>query len=114
VTVGLRATAPNTRLSLSTPDPVQLPPRGRGPMRIDATATDIGIHLVTLQPVTSDGAEVGEATRLSIRSSQVGLILWIVMGVAGALLFVLVSLRIARRVRQRRRTHGPLLRAGQR
>ena len=114
VTVGLRATAPNARLSLSTPDPVQLPPRGRAPMRIEATATDIGIHLVTLQPVTSDGAEVGEATRLSIRSSQVGLILWIVMGVAGALLFVLVAIRIVRRVRQRRRTHGPLLKAPQR
>jgi hypothetical protein len=29
-----------------------------------------------------------------------------------ALLFVMVVLRIARRVRQRRRTHGPLLKAG--
>jgi hypothetical protein len=114
VTVGLRATAPNTRLSLATPEPVQLPARGRGPMRIEARATDIGIHLVTLQPVTADGAEVGEATRLSIRSSRVGLILWIVMGVAGALLFVLVIVRIARRIRQRRRTHGPLLKAAER
>ncbi len=114
VTVGLRATAPNALLSLSTPESVQLPPRGRGAMRIDATSTDIGIHLVTLQPVTTGGAEVGEAMRLSIRSSRVGLILWIVMGVAGSLLFVLVAVRIARRVRQRRRTHGPLLKAGQR
>jgi hypothetical protein len=113
VTVGLEASAPNTSLSLSTPDPVQLPPRGRGPMRIDATATDIGIHLVTLQPVTTEGVPVGESSTLSIRSSRVGLILWIVMGVAGSLLFVLVAFRIVRRVRQRRRTHGPLLQARQ-
>jgi hypothetical protein len=113
VTVGLQATAPNARLSLSTPDPVELPPRGRGPMRINATATDIGIHLVTLQPVTVDGVPVGESSTLSIRSSRVGLILWIVMGVAGSLLFALVAFRIVRRVRQRRRTHGPLLKARQ-
>jgi hypothetical protein len=113
VTVGLEASAPNTSLSLSTPEPVQLPPRGRGPMRIDATATDIGIHLVTLQPVTTEGVPVGESSTLSIRSSRVGLILWIVMGVAGSVLFVLVAFRIVRRVRQRRRTHGPLLKARQ-
>jgi hypothetical protein len=113
VTVGLEASALNTSLSLSTPDPVELPPRGRGPMRIDATATDIGIHLVTLQPVTTEGVPVGESSTLSIRSSRVGLILWIVMGVAGSLLFVLVAFRIVRRVRQRRRTHGPLLQARQ-
>ena len=88
VTVGLRATAPNARLSLSTPEPVQLPPRGRGPMRIDATATDIGVHLVTLQPVTSEGPRWARRRGSSIRSSRVGLILWIVMGVGGALLFV--------------------------
>ncbi len=114
VTVGLRATAPNASLSLTTPDPVQLAPRGRGAMRIDATATDIGIHLVTLQPVTTEAVAVGEPATLSIRSSRVGLILWIVMGVAGALLFVLVALRIVRRIRQRRRTPGPLLTAGRR
>jgi hypothetical protein len=113
VTVGLEATAPDARLSLSTPDPIELAPRGRGAMRIDATATDIGIHRVTLQPVTTEGVAVGERTTLSIRSSQVGLILWIVMGVVGTLLFLLVAIRIVRRVRQRRRTHGPLLRARQ-
>ena len=59
--------------------------------------------------MTAEGAEVGDGARLSIRSSHVGLILWIVMGVAGTLLFVLVAFRIVRRVRQRRRTHGPLL-----
>ncbi|HET6563075.1 MAG TPA: DUF6049 family protein [Marmoricola sp.] len=113
VTVGLRATVPNANLTLTTPDPVELPPRGRGAMRIDATATDIGIHLVTLQPVTTEGVEIGDPTTLSIRSSRVGLILWIVMGVVGSLLFVLVAIRITRRVRQRRRTHGPLLKARQ-
>jgi hypothetical protein len=79
-------------------------------MRIDARSTDIGVHLVTLQPVSTEGSPLGEPTRVSIRSSRVGFILWIVMGVGGTALFVAIGLRIWRRVRRRRRTHGPVLR----
>ena len=109
VTVGLRATVPGSDLRLTTSEPIELPPNGRGAMRIEATSTEIGVHLVTLQPVTTEGTAVGEPTRVSIRSSRVGLILWIVMGVGATALLVAISLRIWRRVRRRRRTHGPVL-----
>ena len=109
VTVGLRASVADDRLELTTPDVIQLPPRGRGAMRIDAVASDIGIHLVTLQPVSSEGTALGGSSRLSIRSSNVGLILWVVMAVGGAALFAMIAFRIVRRILQRRRTHGPLL-----
>ena len=46
---------------------------------------------------------------MSIRSSRVGLILWIVMAVGGTALFVAIALRIWRRVRPGPRTHGPVL-----
>jgi hypothetical protein len=78
-------------------------------MRIDASSTDIGVHLVTLQPISDKGTPLGESTQVSIRSSRVGRILWIVMIVGGTALFVAIVLRIWRRVRQRRRTHGPVL-----
>ena len=109
VVVGLRATVPGGDLQLSTPEPIELPPNGRGAMRIDARATDIGVHLVTLQPVSTEGTPLGEPTQVSIRSSRVGFILWIVMGVGATALLVAITLRIWRRVRKRRRTHGPLL-----
>jgi hypothetical protein len=109
VTVALRATAPGTDLQLSTPGPMELPPNGRGAVRIDATSSDIGVHLVTLQPVSAEGTPIGEPTQVSIRSSRVGFILWIVMAVGGAALFMAIALRILRRVRLRRRTHGPVL-----
>ncbi len=111
VTVGLRATAPGATLALETPGAVDLAPGGRSAIRINARSTDIGIHLVTLQPVTADGVAVGQPSTLSIRSSRVGFILWVVMGVGGGLLLVLVVVRIWRRVQQRRATHGPRLRA---
>ena len=109
VTVELRATAPGTDLELSTPGPMELPPNGRGAVRIDAAARETGVHLVTLQPVSEEGTPIGEPTQVSIRSSRVGFILWIVMAVGGAALFVAIVLRIWRRVRTRRRTHGPVL-----
>lgn len=109
VTVGLRASVPGGDLQLRTPREIELAPNSRGAMRVDATATDIGVHLVTLQPVSAEGTPLGEPTEVSIRSSQVGFILWIVMAVGGTALFVAIALRIWRRVRQRRRTHGPLL-----
>jgi hypothetical protein len=109
VTVGLRAGVSDESLDLTVPEAVELPPRGRGPVRIDASATDIGIHLVTLQPVSASGTALGESSRLSIRTSNVGFILWVIMGVGGAALFVMIAFRIVRRITQRRRTHGPLL-----
>ncbi len=109
VTVGLRATVPGGDLELSTPEPMELAPHSRGAVRVDAASSDIGVHLVTLQPVSEEGTPLGRPTTVSIRSSRVGLILWIVMAVGGTALFLAIVLRIWRRVRRRRRTHGPLL-----
>jgi hypothetical protein len=109
VTVGLRASVPGDDFQLSTPEPVELAPHSRGAMRIDASSTDIGVHLVTLQPVSREGTPLGQPTQVSIRSSRVGRILWIVMIVGGTALFAAIVLRIWRRVRHRGRTHGPVL-----
>jgi hypothetical protein len=67
---------------------------------------------VTLQPVTTSGTAVGRPELLSVRSSRIGAILWIVMAVGATLLFAAIAFRIWRRIRQRRRTHGPLLKRG--
>ena len=114
VEVGLDARVARGALTLHTPGPVRLAAQARGAVRIEAHATDIGIHLVTLQPVSADGVPLGATATLSIRSSRVGFFLWVVMGVSGAVLFVVVVVRIWRRVRQRRATHGPLLKAAER
>ncbi len=100
---------PGGDLELTTPEPLELAPHSRGPMRIDASSSGIGVHLVTLQPVSTEGTPLGQATSVSIRSSKVGFILWIVMAVGGTALFVAIALRIWRRIRRRRRTHGPVL-----
>lgn len=109
VTVGLSATVSGGPLQLSTPDPVELPPGGRRPMRIEADSTDIGVHQVTLQPVSETGRALGETSTLSVRSSKVGLILWVIMAGGAAALFGAITVRTVRRVlahRRRRSTAG--------
>lgn len=112
VTVGLRPTVVGGGLRVSAPGPVRLPPHGRGAMRIQVTARGIGVHEVTLQPVTASGTALGRPDTFTVRSSRVGAILWLVMAVGAVLLFGTIAFRVARRIRQRRRTHGPLLKQG--
>ena len=103
VTVGLSARVSGGPLQLSTPDPVELPPGGRRPMRIEADSTDIGVHQVTLQPISETGRALGETSTLSVRSSKVGLILWVIMAGGAAALFGAITVRTVRRVLAHRR-----------
>jgi hypothetical protein len=112
VMIGLRPRVVGGGLQVSAPAPVRLPAHGRGAMQIQVRARGIGVHQVTLQPVTTSGTAVGRPELLSVRSSRIGAILWIVMAVGATLLFAAIAFRIWRRIRQRRRTHGPLLKRG--
>jgi len=103
VTVGLRMSVTGGDLKLVTPPPIELPAGGRQLLRVEATSTDIGIHEVTLEPVTTSGKIVGTGTALSVRSSKVGLIVWVIMGVGAGILFLAIVLRISRRIAARRR-----------
>jgi len=106
VTVGLRTSVSGGALRLVTPDPVELAPGGRRLLRIEATSSDIGIHEVTVQPITASGSVIGAGTTVSIRSSRVGLIVWVIMGVGAAILFITIVLRLVRRLRSRRLVRG--------
>ncbi len=109
VTIGLEVVVTGDSLEMVAPRTVRLPPRSRRAVAVEAIARDIGVHRVTVQPVAGDGTTVGRPATLDIRTSQVGLILWVVMGVGTAILLVAIAVRILRRVRRRQRTHGPLL-----
>jgi len=44
--------------------------------------------------------------QFNVRTSNVGLVIWLVMGTAGALLLVMIGFRILRRVRTHRAQEG--------
>lgn len=109
VTVGIRTDTGTDDLRISEPEPVELGPNQRASVRLTATSQDIGVHSVRLTPVTAEGRPLGNTTKFSVRSSQVGFVIWVIMGVGGAVLVVAIALRIVKRVRRRKATHGPLL-----
>jgi hypothetical protein len=106
VTVRLQAISSRDDLRISAPDPIALGPGQRAPVRMRAESTAIGVHEVTLVATTEDGRRLGSEVQFSVRSSNVGLVIWVVMGTAGALLMVMIGFRILRRVRAHRAQEG--------
>jgi hypothetical protein len=105
----VRAETRSPDLQFSTPDPVTLGPGKRASVRLRATSTDIGVHSVKLVATNSDGDPLGSTARFNVRTSQVGMVIWVIMGAGAAILFLTIAFRVARRLRRRKATHGPLL-----
>jgi hypothetical protein len=103
VRVGIRTRTDSKKMVIPSADPVTLGPGQRASVRMKATTGDIGVHSVTLVPVNADGKALGNVTRFNVRSSQVGLVIWVIMGVGGAVLLVMIVMRIVRRVSRRRK-----------
>lgn len=105
VTVQLEARTPRDDLRIVVPGPITLAPGQRAPVRMRAESTAIGVHEVTLQATTADGDPIGSQVQFNVRTSNVGFVIWLVMGVGGGLLLVAIGWRIVRRLRERR-THA--------
>ena len=108
VTVGVSAETGTAELVIPSPDPVSLGPGQRASVRLQATSKDIGLHSVSLVPTNSNGQPLGNATTFNVRSSQIGLVIWAIMGLGAAVLFLASGVRIVRRIRSRQSTHGPV------
>ncbi len=109
VTVKLEAVTERDDLTIKESDPITLRPGQRTPVRLRAETTAIGVHPVTLRATTESGAPLGSEVVFNVRTSNVGFVVWLVMGTGGALLLVMVGFRIVRRVRARRGSAAPEL-----
>ncbi len=109
VTVGLAVTTPGSGLRLKPVVPVTLGPGRRTSIRLEASSNDIGVHPVTLRATDRLGTPLGGQTRFTVRTSNVSTVIWVVMAIAGGLLFLAIVVRLVRRVRRRNATHGPVL-----
>ena len=110
VTVGLRVVTPSSSLKIGEVEPVTLGPGRRTSVRLTASSDDIGVHAVRLATTDANGVPLGPEASFSVRTSHVSTVIWVIMGAGGALLFLAIVVRLFRRVRRRRSTHGPLLR----
>jgi hypothetical protein len=113
VTVGIKSSTNGEGLAIHSPDPVKIGPGERTSVRLRATSEDVGVHSVTLVPTNSDGVALGSRTRFNVRSSQVGMVIWVIMGIGAAVLVIAAGTRIVKRIRVRKATHGPVLKGDQ-
>ena len=107
VTVGIEASTGTDELEIRSPDLVSLGPEQRASVRLAVRATGTGVHSVLIVPTTKDGKPLGRSTKIKVRSSQVGLVIWLIMGTGAVVFVVAIGARIRQRVRDRKRTHGP-------
>jgi hypothetical protein len=110
VRVALRARVTGPGLEVTAPGAAELAGGTRRPFKMQIRSTAIGVHTVDLDLVTGSGEKLYDGPQVPVRTSRVGLVVWVVMGVAAVVFFATIAVRIVRRVRRRRRTHGPVLR----
>jgi hypothetical protein len=109
VTVGIRSQTSSPDLKIDQVDPITLGPGRRSSLRLEARSRDIGVHPVTMVATTAHGTPIGSRTQFTVRTSNVSTVIWLIMVVGGGLLFLAIVIRLIRRIRRRKSTHGPLL-----
>lgn len=102
VTVGIQPRSSSGDVQIETPEPLELAPGQRTVLRLRADASSIGVHEVTLTPVTSEGNVLGTPLTFSLRTSQVGKLIWGLLIGAGGLLVVMIARRVRRGLREHR------------
>lgn len=83
-------------------EPVEIGPGQRLTMRLQTSADSIGVHDVTLTPVTTEGRPFGTALEMTVRTSQVGKLIWYVLAIGGGIFVVMIIRRIVKRIRTHR------------
>ncbi len=105
ITVGLRARADSPQVRIATPEPVSMEPGQRTTLRLQVTS-GVGVHDVTISPVTTNGQTTGTPLTFSLRTSQVGRLIWYIIIGGGVLLAVMIVRRITLRIRDHRWRQG--------
>jgi hypothetical protein len=109
VTVGIDVETGSEELQIRSPDLVSLGPGQRASVRLGVTATGTGVHSVRIVPTTGEGRPLGSSTRVKVRSSQVGFVIWLIIGTGAVVFVAAIGARILRRVRARKHEEQPHL-----
>jgi hypothetical protein len=101
VTVSLSAKPADPALTLTVPKPITIEAGEKVQLQVQARSDRVGLTTVSLRLQTSDGRTFGNARQLSVRTTQYGVVGWIIVGVGCAVLFGTATRRIVRRIRSR-------------
>ncbi len=101
ITVGLRARTDSPDVKVQIPEPVSMQAEQRTTLRLKVKS-DVGVHEVTLSPVTTEGESAGTPLTFGLRTSHVGRLIWYIIIAGGVLLAVMIVRRIVLRIRLNR------------
>jgi hypothetical protein len=105
ITVGVRARAFAKGLQFQTGNPVTVGPGQRQTVFVDTRADGNQVARGHVVLVTKGGEQFGRQLDFSVRSSVVGVVIWVIVAVAGLLLLVAIARRVTTRIRNR--SSGP-------
>ncbi len=98
VSVRLRATS-KPPMDISNPGKLDLGPNASTTVQLRASTSKLGVHDVTIALVDSKGTLLGSRATVPVRAAQVSRVIWLIMGLAAALLLLAIVLRLVRRIR---------------
>jgi len=93
-------------VTLTVPEVVEVPARGRTNVLVEAAAASNGTHLVTMALTDSSGERIGMPTSVPVRVAEVSRVIWLFLGIGAALLFGAIAVRLVRRIRASRSGAG--------
>ncbi|WP_418061164.1 DUF6049 family protein [Pimelobacter simplex] len=100
VTVRIEAST-DRKATIKAANPIVLPANSRASIPISADMKGPGVHNVRLRLTDADGNPIGTEDELPIRSGQVGVVIWVIMGTGAGILFLAIGIRLVRRFRRR-------------
>lgn len=101
IRLGVRAST-SGGLDIRAPKTIKVPPSSSRTVNLEAHTTEPGVHSLVLVVTDADGHPVRKSEDISIRSRDVGWVIWLIMGTGGALLLAAIAVRWRKRLRKDR------------
>lgn len=102
--VTVRIEAGGIDANLRVRNPITVAARSSVSVPVEAEVGGAGVQNLTLRLTDVEGDPVGASATTSVRSSQVGVVIWVIIGAGGAIFLVALALRLRRRLRGERAT----------
>ncbi|MGH8883492.1 MAG: DUF6049 family protein, partial [Stackebrandtia sp.] len=99
VSVKIDVTPENTALRVSTIETLELEPGQRRDIEVTSQADGSGLTRVTARLMTIEDRPFGERWSLDVRATQIGVVIWVLMGAGAVVLFGAAGYRIVKRIR---------------
>jgi Family of unknown function (DUF6049) len=104
VTIRLQVRARDPRMTVEPIGPVTLQRDQRVTVSVVTNSRGVGITTLTAHMRTQEGKPFGKRASFQVRTTQIGAVVWVIMGLGATVLFVAAGRRIVRRVRAYRRS----------